>query len=475
MSKKEDTLDKSVFDDLMSESEHWEINTGGETIHAKRIPGRWRLLKWLTSSVWLSLFIGPYFRYGDRQAVLLDIPHRQFHIWNSTVLPQDLWMLALVLLFFSILMAVATAMAGRIFCGFFCFQTAWTDLFTWLEEKLEGSPQRRRILETAPWTLQKIRAKVIKHTLWLIISILTGISFVAWFTDVYQLWIDFFTLEAGTTAYVIILTFTVGTYFLAGFLREQNCFWLCPYARIQSVMLDNTSLIPTYDFHRGEPRNRVQRSQDQGANGDCVDCKLCIAVCPTGVDIRNGSQEGCIMCGLCIDACDEIMDKLNRPRGLVRFESLDGMEGRDHGKLLARPRIWLYIGILVSSVLGIVYGFSAMDAVELKVIHSRQPMFVLQSDGSVQNKYTLKALNKLTYDLQVKISATGPEDLVLIGAEKQFIARHGNVTARTVFVRIPRKNLIQDTIPIVFAIEGTDDEGVPYRAERKSVFIGPNK
>ena len=473
MSEKRNTSDMSALDELMSETEHWEVNTGGETIHAKRIPGRWRLLKWITSSVWLSLFIGPYFRYGDRQAVLLDIPNRQFHIWNSTVLPQDLWMLALVLLFFAILMAVATAMAGRIFCGFFCFQTAWTDLFTWLEEKFEGNPQRRRAMKNAPWTAHKIRAKVLKHTLWLIISVLTGISFVAWFTDAYQLWVDLFLLKAGLTAYVIILTFTVGTYFLAGFMREQNCFWLCPYARIQGVMLDNTSLIPTYDFHRGEPRSRVQRNQEQDAKGDCVDCKLCIAVCPTGVDIRNGSQEGCIMCGLCIDACDDIMDKLNRPRGLVRFESLDGMEGKTHGKLLTRPRVWIYIGILVASVLGIGYGFSAMDAVELKVIHSRQPLYVLQSDGSVQNKYTLKVLNKLTEELQVKITATGPEGLVLVGADKQVTARRGNVTPRVVFVRIPRKMLDQDTLPVVFNIEGVDSEGTRYSSDRKSVFIGP--
>ncbi|MCF6282160.1 MAG: cytochrome c oxidase accessory protein CcoG [Candidatus Polarisedimenticolaceae bacterium] len=473
MSEKK-TLDKSAFDDLMSEAEHWEINTGGETIHAKRIPGRWRLLKWITSAIWLSLFLGPYFRLGDRQAVLFDIPHRQFHIWSATVLPQDFWMLALVLLFFSILMAVATAMAGRIFCGFFCFQTVWTDVFTWLEEKLEGNPQRRRAMDKAPWTAKKISIKVVKHSLWLIISFLTGFSFVAWFTDVYQLWSDVFTLDAGTTAYVIIATFTAGTYFLAGFLREQNCFWLCPYARIQGVMIDSASLIPTYDFKRGEPRNRLQRSKSKGEAGDCVECKLCIAVCPTGIDIRNGSHEGCIMCGLCLDACDDIMDKLNRPRGLIRFESLDGMEGRDHGKLLTRPRVWFFVGVLVSSVLGIVYGFSTMDAVELKVIHSRLPMYVLQSDGSVQNKYTLKVLNKLNSDLKVKVTATGPEGLVLVGVDKPVKARHGNVTPRVVFVRIPRKNLSQSTESIVFTIEGLNTNGEFFSAERKSVFIGPN-
>ena len=475
MSSKHENFDESALDALMSEAEHWEINTGGQTIHAKRIPGRWRLLKWITSAVWLSLFIGPYFRYGDRQAVLLDIPHRQFHIWNSTVLPQDFWMLALVLLFFAILMAVATAMAGRIFCGFFCFQTAWTDVFTWLEEKLEGNPQHRRALEKAPWDFRKIRIKTTKHFLWLVISILTGVSFVAWFTDAYQLWLDLFTLDAGLTAYVVILTFTIGTYFLAGFMREQNCFWLCPYARIQGVMLDNTSLIPTYDFRRGEPRGRIQRGEDQSAKGDCVDCKQCIAVCPTGVDIRNGSQEGCIMCALCIDACDDIMDKLGKPRGLVRFESLDGMEGKEYGKLLTRPRVWIYIGILVASVAGIVYGFSTLDAIELKVIHSRQPLYVLQSDGSVQNKYTLKVLNKMTSELDVHISANGPEGLVLVGADKPVTARRGNVTPRDVFVRVPRKNLSAESIPVVFHIKGVGKDGVEYQSDRESVFIGPRR
>lgn len=475
MSSKHENFNESALDALMSEAEHWEVNTGGQTIHAKRIPGRWRLLKWITSAVWLSLFIGPYFRYGDRQAVLLDIPHRQFHIWSSTVLPQDFWMLALVLLFFAILMAVATAMAGRIFCGFFCFQTAWTDVFTWLEEKLEGSPQHRRALDKAPWDFRKVRIKTTKHILWLVISILTGVSFVAWFTDAYQLWLDLFTLDAGLTAYVVILTFTIGTYFLAGFMREQNCFWLCPYARIQSVMLDNTSLIPTYDFRRGEPRGRIQRGEDQRSKGDCVDCKQCIAVCPTGVDIRNGSQEGCIMCALCIDACDDIMDKLGKPRGLVRFESLDGLEGKDHGKLLTRPRVWIYITILVASVVGIMYGFSTLDAIELKVIHSRQPLYVLQSDGSVQNKYTLKVLNKMTSELDVHVTASGPDGLVLVGADKPVTARRGNVTPRDVFVRIPRKNLTTESIPVVFYINGIGQDGVEYQSKRESVFIGPRR
>ena len=201
--------------------------------------------------------------------------------------------------------------------------------------------------------------------------------------------------------------FTAGTYLLAGFLREQTCFWLCPYARIQAVMVDNSTAVPTYDFHRGEPRGRVKKGQkeENRTTGDCVDCNQCVAVCPTGVDIRHGQQEGCIMCALCIDACDIVMEKIDRPTGLIRYESLDTLNGKEERPLLKRPRIWIYAAVLGLSLVGIAYGLSTLDAIEIKVIHARQPLFVMQSDGSIQNKYTVKILNKMTEDMEVTISA----------------------------------------------------------------------
>ncbi|MCB1868610.1 MAG: cytochrome c oxidase accessory protein CcoG [Gammaproteobacteria bacterium] len=461
---------------LYAEAVHWHINTGDETIHAKRVGGKWRRFKWLTNALWLILFLGPYLRWGDRQAVLFDIPNRQFHLFGVTILPQDFWMLSLLLLFFAILLAVVTAIAGRVWCGFFCFQTVWTDVFTWIEEKLEGPPAQRRKLEKAPLSFEKISKKGIKHLLWLMIAFLTGVGFITWFVDARQFWIDLASFSLGTTALITLALFIAGTYVLAGYLREQTCFWLCPYARIQGVMVDNSSAVPTYDFHRGEPRGRVKKGQksDDQTTGDCVDCNQCVAVCPTGVDIRHGQQEGCIMCALCIDACDIVMTKLDRPTGLIRYESLDTLSGKENRPLLKRPRIWIYGAVLMLSLVGIAYGLSTLEAIEIKVIHDRQPLFVIQSDGSIQNKYTVKILNKMTEDMDVTVSVTGIDGLQMAGAEKPIGSRHGKVTPRTVFVRVPRENIKGGSMSLLFRAEGRDSSGQPFMSERQSVFMGPD-
>lgn len=467
---------EQAVDDLYTESVHWHINTGDEIIHAKRMGGYWRTIKWLTSSFWIVYFIGPFFQWDGRQAVLFDIPNRQFHILGVTILPQDFWMLSLTLLFFALLLAVATALAGRVYCGFFCFQTVWTDIFTWLEDKLEGSPQKRRKLDAAPISFSKIRIKATKHLLWLVISMLTGTSFVSWFYGANDLWRDLFTLQASPVAWGFITLFTVGTYILAGFMREQACFWLCPYARIQGAMIDKTTVVPTYDYHRGEPRGRIKKGETEAerSTGDCVDCKQCIAVCPTGVDIRHGQQEGCIMCALCIDACDEVMEKIGRDKGLIRYESYESMEAKLQPKpLYKRPRVWVYSLIMTLSVIGVVYGLTSLAPLELKVIHARLPLFVLQSDGSIQNKYTMKILNKMGDDISVTLSATGPQGLILVDADKPITAHHGKVTSHTVFVRVPKENLQQETTPIIFKVEGEYDSQT-LTSDRKSVFIGPS-
>ncbi len=477
MNDQQSSSQQSAVDDLYAESHHWNLNTGEETIHAKRIGGKWRNIRWLTASVWLIFFFGPYLQWGDRQAILFDIPNRQFHILSFTILPQDFWMLSLTLLFFALLLAVATAMAGRVFCGYFCFQTVWTDVFTWVENKLEGAPPKRRKLDKASWDFYKIRVKLAKHLIWLVIAVFTGISFVAWFYGAHQLWNDIFTFNLGAVALGTIALFTAGTYLLAGYLREQTCFWLCPYARIQGVMIDQTTVVPTYDFHRGEPRGRIKKgeSEEERTTGDCIDCKQCIAVCPTGVDIRHGQQEGCIMCALCIDACDEVMEKIGRPKGLVRYESYEALETKQKPKpLWLRPRVWIYSAIMSAALLGIGLGLTSLDSLELKVIHARQPLFVLQSDGSIQNKYTLKILNKMTNDVMVEISATGPEGLILVDGDQEIMAKHGTVTPRTVFVRVPKENLLAENSPLVFHIESKVD-GQVMRSQRASVFIGPDR
>lgn len=472
----EKTIHEQTIEELYAEAHDYKINVGDVKIHAKRMGGRFRNLKWLSTIIWITFIIGPYFRLGDRQAVLLDIPHRQFHIFNLTLLPQDLWMLSFVLLFFAILLAVVTALAGRVWCGFFCFQTIWTDVFTWIEEKLEGGPAKRRKLEKSKMNMAKFMVRAKKYTLWLLISVLTGISFVAWFTDAYQLWVDLFTFKASSAAYTTIFMFICGTFYLAGFLREQTCFWLCPYARIQAVMIDDTTIVPSYDVSRGEKRGRLIKGQQAEGQGDCVDCNQCVAVCPTGVDIRGGQQEGCIMCGLCIDACDAVMSKINKPTGLIKYASWDGVMGKKELPLLKRPRIWVYAAILISSIVGVVIGLSGMEALELKVIHSRQPLFVLQSDGSIQNRYTLKILNKMNEDLKVSISVEDKlKGMIILGADDKVLASHGTVTPVTIFIKVPSRDLQLRSQPITFTIKAIDSNAKAFKGERKSVFIGPKR
>jgi cytochrome c oxidase accessory protein FixG len=466
-----------ALDEIYAEAEQWHVNTGGKTIHAKRVPGKWRTIKWLASSVWLIFFLGPYLNWDGRQAVLFDIPNRQYHLFGATVLPQDFWMLSLLLLFFAILLAVATALVGRVYCGYFCFQTVWTDVFTWIEEKIEGPPAQRRKLDQAAIGGGKLARKASKHALWLLIGFVTGFSFVAWFYGADALWRDFFVGQANAAVYASVALFTVGTYVLAGWLREQTCFWLCPYARIQGVMLDRTTVVPTYDEARGEPRGRMKKGETETNRvaGDCVDCNQCVAVCPTGVDIRLGQQEGCITCGLCIDACDAVMDKVGRPRGLVRYASLDEIEGKPVKPMLLRARVWVYTVILGLALVGIVYGLSSLSAVDLKVLHERAPLFVQLSDGSIQNKYTLKLLNKTKDDLQLTISVQSAVPVELLGAEEPIFAKHGEVTPAIMFVKVKKADLVAESIPITFHASAASASGSDVSTKRESAFFGPRQ
>jgi cytochrome c oxidase accessory protein FixG len=242
-------------------------------------------------------------------------------------------------------------------------------------------------------------------------------------------------------------------------------------------MLDRTTVVPTYDEGRGEPRGRMKKdeTEDNRVTGDCVDCNQCVAVCPTGVDIRKGQQEGCIMCGLCIDACDAVMDKVGRPRGLIRYASLDEIEGRHAPAMLARPRVWVYSTILVLALAGIFYGLSSLAPIDLKVLHERAPLFVQLSDGSIQNKYTVKLLNKANDDLNVRISVQADVPITVIGADKPIQAKHGDVTPGIVFVKIHRKDLVGASVPLTFVASATLPNGTEIEAPRESAFFGPRQ
>jgi len=464
------------IEELYADAIHYTVNTGDETIHAKRMPGRFRNLKWLTMSTWLLFFIGPYLQWNGHQALLFDIPGRKFYLFGATIWPQDIWMLSLVLILLAMTLFGVTAVAGRVFCGYFCFQTIWTDIFTWIEEKVEGNSIQRRKLDHAVWSTEKVRKKAIKHLLWLMVSTLTGITFAAYFTDSFELWRAYLSLSAPPIAWFVLALFIAGTYVLAGFMREQVCFWLCPYARIQSVMVDKDTILPTYDYHRGEPRGKVKgKTANVESRGDCIDCKMCVGVCPTGVDIREGLSEGCITCGLCIDACDSIMDKVGKPRGLIRYLSQKEMEGGVLPILFRRPRVITYSLIFLLAFSGIIYGLNHIAPVELTVVHARQPLYMHMSDGSIQNKYTIKAVNKTEGDLPMHLSIESDiEGLVFAeGTQRDVVLKAEKLIPFNLFLRARQSSLSESNIPVTFVLQSMEKESL--RVSYESVFVSPER
>jgi cytochrome c oxidase accessory protein FixG len=382
-------------------------------------------------------------------------------------------MLSLLLLVFAMTLFAVTSVASRVYCGYFCFQTSWTDWFTWIEDKIEGNPVARRKLDLAPWGLDKIWKKSVKHLIWMVIAFLTGVSFSIWFVDAYDYWNKLVHFQLPVVGQVVLTMFFLGTYILAGLLREQACFWLCPYARIQGVMSDSQTILPAYDVKRGDPRAKLRHGEKSStAQGDCIDCFQCVQVCPTGVDIREGQQLGCITCGLCLDACDSIMDKIGKPHGLIRYASLDELNGKPVKKMYQHPRTLVYLGIILLALGGIAYGLTHLGSMTLRVLPERQPLFISLSDGSIENRYEFKVLNKTDKDFAVTVSAEGGiKGQVIVGAETPLMTNHGRGTSFTIFVKAPGENIKQEVTPIEFRIQSVEDPHI--EAEYTTQFNGP--
>ena len=347
------------------------------------------------------------------QAILLDLWHERFYFFNVVLWPQDIWLLTFALIFGAIALFLVTSLFGRVWCGYACPQTVWTDLFMTVERWIEGDRNARMKRDAGPWTRDKVWRKAAKHWVWIWIAFWTGGAWIMYFVNAPVVVGEFWTLRASPDVYAMTALFTATTYLLAGWAREQVCTYMCPWPRFQSAMLDEQSLTVSYKTERGEPRGH-RRHDDAARTGDCVDCFACVHVCPTGIDIRDGDQLECINCGLCVDACNHVMDKMGTPPWLIGWDTLAGRRARTQGRAyrwrLVRPRTLIYLVALLLSAGAVVTGVAVRSTTNFSAIHDRAPLFVRLKDGGIRNGYTLKLANKTqaaaTYRLAVA-GATG--------------------------------------------------------------------
>ncbi|MBD1588678.1 cytochrome c oxidase accessory protein CcoG [Pseudomonas typographi] len=384
-------------------------------VQPRTAAGRFRRVRQCVGAVLLALFFGlPWLQVEGRQAVWWDLPQRQFHIFSTTFWPQDFILLAGLLIIAAFGLFFATVYAGRLWCGYACPQSVWTWLFLWCEKITEGERRQRLRLDAARWSAGKALRRAAKHGLWLALALATGLAFVAYFSPARALLSGFFTGQAAGWAYFWVALITAGTYLNAGWLREQVCVHMCPYARFQSVMLDRDSLIVAYDAGRGEargPRRPGSDAQAQGL-GDCIDCTLCVQVCPTGIDIRDGLQVACIGCAACVDACDEVMGKMNYPKGLVSYTSERALAGERRSTL--RPRLLGYGAVLALMLLALGTALAYRAPVALNVAKDRL-LYRENAEGRLENVYRLTVMNKTASAHTYQLNASGLPGLQLHG------------------------------------------------------------
>lgn len=390
-------------------------------VHNKRVDGPFRRFKWFVMLVTLGIYYGtPWLRwdrgpYAPDQAVLIDMANRRFYMFGIEIWPHEFYFVAGLLIMAGIGLFLITSAVGRAWCGYACPQTVWTDLFQHIDRFVDGDRNARIRLDAAPWTWSKVFRRAFKWSIYLVIGFATGGAWILYFADAPTLMRDFFTGQAAPVAYITVAVLTLTTVTLGGFMREQVCIYMCPWPRIQSAMLDEKSLLVTYKDWRGEPRGSVKKAQkNPGEFGDCIDCMQCVAVCPTGIDIREGAQIGCITCALCIDACDKVMAEVGRPRGLIDYATLEDCEREARGetprppwRTLLRPRTIAYTLIWGSIGLGLLFALGVRSHTDLTVSPDRNPPFMLMSDGSVRNSFTLKLRNMESRPRDMEIAVQG--------------------------------------------------------------------
>ncbi|MBU3030819.1 cytochrome c oxidase accessory protein CcoG [Paracoccus marinaquae] len=399
-----------------------------EPIFPKRVKGRFRNLKWIVMAITLAIYyVTPWIRW-DRgpnmpdQAVLVDLANRRFFFFWIEIWPQEFYFVAGLLIMAGLGLFLFTSALGRVWCGYACPQTVWTDLFILVERWIEGDRNNRIRLHRQEWNGQKIRLRLVKFTVWLLIALGTGGAWVFYFTDAPTLMRDLVTGQAHPVAYTTIAVLTATTFLFGGFAREQICIYACPWPRIQAAMMDEDTLTVAYRDWRGEPRGAARKGADAAAHGDCIDCMACVNVCPMGIDIRDGQQLECITCALCIDACDEIMDRVGKPRGLIDYMALKDETAERAGaapkpltKHILRPRTILYFTLWSGIGVALVVALFMRSPVDLNVSPVRNPLFVTMSDGAIRNTYEVRLRNKRheNRDYAFTVSGADAGDLVL--------------------------------------------------------------
>ncbi len=450
--------------------QYGQLYRSEDKIYPREVKGRFARLRRIAMFVLLGMFYGgPWLTWGGRQAVLFDLPERKFYIFGMTLWPQDFLYLALLLIILAIALFFFTAIAGRVWCGFACPQTVWTEAFAWIERAIEGNRSQRMKLDKAPWSADKIAKKTAKQVCWIALGLFTGFSFVGYFVDVRTLAVELVTFAAGPWTWFWVLFYGFATYGNAGYMREQVCKYMCPYARFQSSMFDKDTLIITYDEERGEPRGARRRESDHKAKGlgDCIDCTMCVQVCPTGIDIRKGLQYECIACAACVDACDSVMDKMQYPRGLIRYSTEHAMHHEPY-KLL-RARTVIYSLILAALVTAMVAFMMLRQPVIMDVIRDRNTLYRDVGRQGIENSYTIRVINKHNQEHQYRLSVSGLDGLV-IRTETEFSLAPESVYTIPTSVTAPHESAVGGNI-IEFRVESLDDASIAVSEESR--FRGP--
>jgi cytochrome c oxidase accessory protein FixG len=425
-------------------------------IYVRAVKGLHQTLRRRMGFVFLALFaILPWIQYNGKQAILFDIANQQFNIFGLTLWPQDLTLFATLLIISAYALFFVTTFYGRVWCGYMCPQTVWTFIFIWFDEKIEGSANKRKKLDSMPLCWEKIWKKGLKHTAWAIVALFTSLTFMGYFVPMQQLMVEFFTWSSSSLVIGWTLFFAVMTYINAGWMREVMCLHMCPYARFQSSMFDKDTFTVTYDFDRGEkrgPRSRKKDPKELGL-GDCIDCNLCVQVCPTGIDIRNGLQYECINCGACIDACDETMEKMNYEKGLISYTTEHSLEGKP--TKIVRGKLFGYLAVMTIMTFAFIWQIADRVPLELNIERDRNALYRINNEGLVENTFTLQILNKSQENHTYEITVRGLDDYQYIGLNKVMV-KSGEVYKTPISIAVDPYNLTQPVTDITLVLKSVE-------------------